>query len=201
MKVLSLLILLIAYYNNDSTIFYHSFQATESIPKVVRWNIDSTSQSDFYIREKTDSLNRVVEIAFFHKNDIFDIWPMYGVPIIRYQYLKNKIFEYYFDKNGYLLSFEESESPFCRIYHVDENKNIISCVKYYYMGKQKEKEIDINNTSYCRKEKCDADYIIYYLYSYNKMNGTFPKTNGFSFDKEILKQVYSKSLLENIGFK
>ena len=200
MKILYLLLLLMMNCNNNFKIFYHSFQPTESIPKVICWNIDSVDRTEYYIKEEIDSLQRVVEISFHHNENIFDIWPMYGVPIVRYKYLENRIYEYYFDKDGYLLSGVDGETPFCRVYHLDENKEISKCEMFYYVGAEKLQSLDINNKSICKSETRNADYVIYYLYSYYKMNNVFPKAKGFLFDEEVLEQVYGSNILWEYQF-
>ncbi|TKG92958.1 hypothetical protein EYV94_18480 [Puteibacter caeruleilacunae] len=175
--------------------FYHLFRSTTSCPTVVRWNIDYNNRVDFYIKEKTDSLNRVVEISFNHNQEIFDIWPMYGTPIIRYVYYEDRILEYYYDKDGYLLSYLKCECPCCRVYFLDDHEKISKCELVYYDGEDRLKNIDISNKEICRTKIEKEEYVIFYLYSYNKMNKVFPTAPGFLFDKELLELVYDNELI------
>jgi hypothetical protein len=201
MRMIFLLILLrVLSCSNSNSVFYHAFEPTVSIPKVIDWNIELNENVNYYIKEEVDSINRVIEIKFYQGDIVYDIWPMYGAPIIRYKYLDNHVYELYYDKDGYLLSYNNSESPFCRIYYLNKENEITSCQIVYYKGNSKIKTIDFTDELVIKKETCNVDYIMFYLFSYHKMNNIFPKTNGFVFDEGILNQVYDLNLLRDFKY-
>jgi len=200
MNILYLLLLLNIHYCTSGNVVNHLFTPTETSPIVLDWNIELNDDIEFYIKEKIDSTNRVVELKFYKGENLYDIWSMYGVPIIRYKYLNNQIFEYYYDLDDNILTYNESESPFCRIYSLNEKNEIIECELVYYTGNSKIKHLSYDDNAFTRKEKENANYVIFYLYSSYKMNKVFPKAKNYVFDKGILEQVYDEKLMKEFNY-
>lgn len=176
---------------------------TASSPKVVEWNINDNFCGEWYIEEEIDIMNRVTKIVFKENGGVYNIFPMYGVPIIKYVYNENSIIEYYFDINGFLMKYVETEAPFARVYYYDKNNVLVKCQVQYYHGRKNCMSIDDIADKSKIKVKSDefSAYVNYYLYSYNKNNFKFPRRKKYIFKQELLELVYDKKLIDSFKYK
>ncbi len=192
---------------------YHAYKIDGSYPIVEKWNVKDTTGLDNLIEETYDSLNRVTRIRFMNKNNVREIFPMYGISIITYEYDNNLIIEKYFDYLGNQLTLFNDESPSYRIYYLDSNNKINRCTSHHYIKvdtvskeglKKIQKSINIwlevlfkedtdstyTDTVFCFN--CDIDYIYGFKYSYIKIKGVFPKIDGYNFNYNYFKRIYGK---------
>ena len=200
---------------------YHQYSQDGSYPVIEKWNVKDTSNLNFLIEETYDSLKRVVSIKFLEKGKIKEIYPMYGVSYITFEYSHNCIIEKYLDNAGNLLTLLDDEAPSLRKYYLDANKNIDSCKTDYYLKlgnltkenivKMEESlefwrkvvlndSIDTSNKDTLtlnKDSKCDLDYVYGYKYSYFKLHGLFPKIDGYKFKYNDFSDIYHKRILDD----
>lgn len=196
---------------------YHSYRIDGSFPVVEEWNITDTTSHKYLIEETYDSLSRVTSIKFYYNNRIIDIYPMYGVSYITYEYENKIIIERYFDCLGHPLTLFDDESPYRRIYYLDTNNYIDSCKSYFYIevGELTLKNlnkiednvniwkevvsqgpIDTTEEDTLSFSNCDMNYVYGFRYSYFKMQGSFPKIKDYKFDYEEFGLIYEKKILD-----
>lgn len=200
----------------EVTKIYHQFSQDGSYPIIEKFNVKDTIDLKLLIEESYDNLNRVVSIKFLNEGKIKEIYPMYGVSYITFEYGDNFVIERYFDSNRNPLTLFDDESPSYRKYYLNTNNCIDSCKTFFYIEVgaltkekiltiekslklwkelmfQESSVVDKNDSSSC--SNCDMDYIYGYKYSYIKMNGIFPKKKEYEFKYRDFKLIYSKSIL------
>ena len=197
----------------DCRTIYHLYQPTESVSRIVKWNIEDTTNQRFLVKEIIDKENRVISIQYLMDGKVVDQNTMYGITNLSYEYGDNFIVENYFDSQGNPMTFLENESPTKRIYFLNDRNEIVDCKTIHrieFVGLEKEKLLEIENSLKFWREnvlqdtenkECEMDYIYGYMSSYMKMNGIFPKKADYKFDFNNFELMFSEEIIKELNIK
>jgi hypothetical protein len=161
---------------------YHKWQPTASRPKLIKWNIELTTNTKNILKETIDSNGRVVELMFLQNNKIFDGFTAFEAPIIRYKYKDNKIFETLYDEDLNPFYGLEAGVPTLTVYFLNKNNIIDSCETEFYLPDFEfayNDSITVMNSIREMKNNKSCDLIYLYFYSSAKYKGKMPKRKGF----------------------
>ncbi|WP_109299976.1 hypothetical protein [Aquimarina sp. AU474] len=169
--------------SDSEQIKFHQIKITASSIHPVKFNISDTSNVPF-VQEIIDNNGRTQEIRFY--NSLHKLTyagsGFYGGPIIRYDYLDNKIVEtYYSGENEIANDFKTSEVPYRSIYHLNENNQIESIeIKYKMEFEWTTNSLDetIKHLELYKKyvsEVSELNSVFGYAYASGKLNGENPK--------------------------
>ena len=184
--LISCLLLIYSKGNSQNTLekeLFHKIEFTASSVELLKWNINSTKGISF-VKETIDKKGRTTELRFFdHNGNLSWVGAAIGAPIIKYEYLDNKIIEtFYLNENSSTYDFYESELPYKQVYLLDDNKNIIDCeIKYNIEFNWSKNDIERvtnhleNYKNYTQEDDCNLEEITGYNFAYAKFNRTNPK--------------------------
>lgn len=182
MKIVYYLILLVSNVTlfGQTRVIYHEYRPTDSWETpIVRWNISKDSLPRWYIKEKIDDKNRVLELIFYSGNNVNDNKLCMFIPWIKFNYPNDTtIVQKFFDNDGKIINDRED----CLIapevvYHLSVDKKKILRTKIFKYDKNGLKQAIVD------PEQHDAGYISFYEFSLSKMNNRFPITDNFNIDE------------------
>lgn len=179
---------------SDTTTIYHRFEKTTSSWYVAEWNIDSNSLPDRFIVETVDESGRVIELKFFENGELISSHLCSYDAIVTFEYPNDStIVTTQWTPNGSYGGSLECGSPTRKTFTYSPDSYILTHLKSDYLlteyerswwlsdeGGYTEKELD----SFIDESNSESDkpnYIYWYFFSYNKLNGVFPVDKYFEF--------------------
>ena len=166
----------------------HALELHTAEYHINEWN--SNVESKPHVVELVNEDGNVVELKFYAREkecleEYFAVskW-------VKYEYLKKGdtiiINELFFSCDGSIPNYSENEMPYKTEYKVFANE-ILSAVDYYS---------DINDGQKSQfRQKTEAQYVRYFILSFAKMKGQFPRSADFK------KEYYHLSEAESRGIK
>lgn len=186
MKTYSLLIVLwLAISANlfSQTTLYHNLRETRTQPFLKSWDVGKENTGELYVVEKTDSLNRVIELRIYKGKDLYPL-SCKITPIIKYEYKGNMIIAHRYELENQYVTNVRCGNGQKTIYYI-ENGTIAKSIDFivdFDAFKPDEnssvfykKYFNENFKIYEKGIKADWKEIVGYGYSLKKMNGVNPK--------------------------
>lgn len=162
---------------------FHAIEVTASSIYIKDWNTGDTTNTS-YVMELTDWQGRTKELRFYNSRHqlTYTGSGFYGGPIIRYDYVGNKIIEtFYSEENELAHDFRHSEVPYRFVYHLNQHMEIDSIERKYKLEVEWNKEDLDEAIDFLEEYKTFASegsplYTVFgYQFAFDKMGGVDPK--------------------------
>ena len=207
LNILNLFFILISFScSGQEKILYHEFVPSASDFGISKWNINQNDLSAYYLTEKIDSKNRVIELKFYEdgKNNFKHL--CYLSTWIKFEYPnKRTIIQYNLNPDGIPEANIECELPSKIIYHLSENQKIIIKTeseyefdKNYYLKIGWTNEFIEELLNGLKSEQRTAFVIEFYLKSWTKLNGIFPVSTEFDLDHFYFNELEKEKVINGI---
>ena len=162
--------------------FIHKVKGTATSIEMIEFNTKERHNIT-YVTETVDSMGRVSELRFYNSMDelTYAGSGFLGGPIIRYEYLENKIIETFFETETTIAhDFCCSEVPYRHIYYLNKENHITEIDFLHKMdfewNNESLQETIKNLKLYKEFESHDTrlNHVFGYQFSYAKMNRVNP---------------------------
>jgi hypothetical protein len=193
--------------NGQERILKHEFEPTASDFRISKWNLKQNETSDYYLTEKVDSQNRVIELKFYKKSKSDFDHLCYLQTWIKYEYPNDfTIIQTNLNSNGVPEANIECEIASKIIYHLSNDKKRILKTEFEYKFDQTpylkngwKEEAIIKLIKELKANEKTANIIDYYSKSFAKMNGIFPVNSEFNIEQFYFSELEKERIL--IGVK
>lgn len=189
-RCLLLLILLIFNNSYGQKILYHEYSPTASDWDIIEWNTKKNLEKGFILKEYVDEKGRVTELFFFKDNNLLEEYLCYLPNKVTFEYFEDKIVETLYQSNEFPLA-TDCEMWYKSIYHLskDDEIELVERFSEFDFSGMNSREIESMKKSLQSEhfiQKADSEQALqieYYYYSFAKMNGIYPVSKNYVFDK------------------
>ena len=205
--LVSLLFLMTLSCNRQEKIIYHEFEPTASDFSITKWNLNQKDSSYYYLTEKVDFKNRVIELKFYENGKSNFDYLCYLQTWVKYEYPdETTIIQTNLNRKGIPEANIECELPSKIIYHLSENKKYIVSTEceyeydhkhYQKLGWTKKNISEI--ITELELDKSNASIIDFYSKSLNKLSGIFPVDKEFDIETYYFSPLEKEKII--IGIK
>lgn len=168
--------------------YYHNIRTSTSHVVLTEWRVGEENVGEYYILEKIDSLNRVIELRLMRGDSLYQS-DCYDHAIYRFEYFKDKIVQHNLDNESTYSAGIECGAPAKMIYFLSDS-TIDSSLHFldYEQYLDGDFELEPDFREHLEKEyeknkngiKGNADFIYGYFFSSVKYNGYLPVAKDIS---------------------
>jgi len=186
--------------------YYHEFEPTASDFGITKWNIKQIDSVNYYVSERIDSENRVIELKFYEngKNNFSHL--CYLQTWVKYEYPNDTtIIQLNLNDKGVPEANIECELPSKITYHLSADQKLILRTEYEY---------DFDHSHYknigwteefiskilleLKSQESNAFLIDFYSKSFEKLNGIFPVNNEYDIETFYFSKLEKEKITSGI---
>ena len=186
---------------SQEKILFHEYEPTASDFRIIQWNIADTTNVKWVLKEIVDNQGRVIELIFLENGKEKQRWLSYIATRVTFEYQDRKIIVRRYQADQPLLTNSELEIWYKSIHHLDEENFIVKREKFFIFDFSDM----MDSVSIMETKKYISEHhsvvlpglkinrwgnefdiqlsVLYYTFSYAKMNGIFPISRNFEIER------------------